>query len=347
MNEAPGEKSLSLEASPVRPINWLWISAFVSVVLLGVFVDSSYAPKSRRFLAKPLVIIGVAGSLLCLVFQKEKPKPGHPHQAGIILAVPADNMPFIMRCVGLFIVVTAFKASATGLAISGTIGFSLLLLLRVASGMPKGTRSWLGSSCRICDAGFGAYDFGATYGGDQRPITHCYRCGANRDASADEPLSPTAQAFLGGKVSEEGVGRELPMIGEPFPDDPLQFPWREQIIILVKLFVIVAIGLPLLLFFSVAALDGPYMPLRWLLIFVGIALFAVNFVIMNRRLRMPCPHCQTNLMDFAWGRDAPLLRGYALRKVNGRYVHLLVPRYCPFCGKNIDEPVQEEQLSGG
>ncbi len=333
MNETPDEKSPPQQSSSIRPLNWLWVSAFVSVVLLGLLLDQQFTPKHFHFLFKPLVIVGVACSLICLLFQKEKPKPGHPHQAGIALAMPGENLPLQMLAAGQFVAAIGFRVSAGGLAISGFIGFTLLLFFRSVYGVPKGTRSWLGSSCRICDAGFGAYDFGANHGGDKRPITHCYRCGANRDASIEEPLSLTAQAFLDGKISNHGGDVAcVPTIGEPYP-------WREQIIILVKLFVIVAIGLPLLLTFS-AGLDGPYASLRCFLIFVSIALFAIDFVVMTRKLRMPCPHCKTNVMDFAGNRHGPLKRGYALRKVNGHYVYLLIPRYCPFCGKNIDEPVE-------
>lgn len=331
-------------AAEKNPVNWYWVGAFVAMAQLGVLLESAISPESIRFLGNPLTSVGIWGAVLCVLFKKEKAKTGHPQQAGIVSAINATFTVAFLLLVGHIAVSLYFGSAITTLVLGGVV-FLVTLLFRLDYKPPVSTPAitpvanpvvgfpWLRKQCRICDTVLiDSLDFGFINDAEQRPITHCHHCGTNCEGPITQPLTPTAQEFIDGDKADLGFGSLL-VDSSQIPPDPLPFPYYEySSLIGPSILVIFAIT-----FRSATSMAGPYLSLQWLLGFAGIAwyIFASRSIFQN--VKSPCPHCQANLFTLAF-RSGTLRRVIRYRKKDGHYVLVAAPRYCPYCGNDIETP---------
>lgn len=328
------------KARPVpdmRSINWYWIAAFLSMALLGVLLDSAISPESMRSLGNPLTSVGIWGAVFCVLFLKEKAQPGHP-QTGMVLTINGRFAVVFLLLMGHIAVSFCFGSAITTLVL-GDVVFLVSLIFRCDYNTPVsgsvsgsvGGSPWFVKQCRICgELQINSYDLAFTNDPERHVVTHCHRCGTNCEGPITQPLTPTAQEILDGGKAEPGCG-SLIVAPSQIPPDPLPFPCYEYskligpIILLIFAFS----------FLSEHLIEGPYLVLKLLFVLSGITWFVLATRTISQTVKADCPHCQANL--FALARR--LRRSIRYRKKDGHYVLEAEPRYCPFCGKDIEEPV--------
>lgn len=336
----------SIEERPVAeksPVNWYWVGALFALALLGVMLDSKMSPENVRFIGNPLTCVGIWGAVLCVLFKREKAKPEHPHQAGIVLAIDARGVATFTLLMGHLASIFRFGFSAVVNVIIGAIVFLLVLLLRYEYGIPLGMRSWLGNRCRICGALLVYYyDLAITKDSGRPLATHCYFCGTNCEGPIEQPLTPTAQDVVDGKKVYREYGRSSVYI-EPskIPPDPIPFPYGEYFKQLPKMIGLIIAAVVAAPFVIVFLMGGPYLALKWILVLAGFAFFVFAGRSLFRKLKAPCPHCKANLFPLAYN-SVVLRRSLRYRQRDGNYVVEADPRYCPYCGKNIEEPTKND-----
>ncbi|MGV3606915.1 MAG: hypothetical protein ACO1RA_10950 [Planctomycetaceae bacterium] len=323
-----GEKS----DAEKRPIPWYWVSAFFALALLGVLLDSAISPEDIRFLGNPLTSIGLWGAVLCVLFKRENAKSGHPHQTQVVFEM--DTI-FIIPPIALLACVTSpfFPGSATLNLVLGAIIFSVILLFRHENNSTAEGSLWPRKECRTCGTILiGSQDLSFIKDPEQRAVTHCHHCGTNCEGPITQPLTPTAQEFIDGDKADLGFGSLL-VDSSQVPPDPLPFPYYEySSLIGPSILVIFAIT-----FRSVTSMPGPYPSLQWLLGFAGITWYVFASRSISQNVKSPCPHCQANLFTLAF-RSGTLRRVIRYRKKDGHYVVVAAPRYCPYCGHDIETP---------
>lgn len=338
MTVSTKEKLSSTEGPPV---NWHWVGALFALALLGVMLDSKMSPENVRFIGNPLTCVGTWGAVLCVLFMKEKAKPEHPHQAGIVLAIDARGVATFTLIIGHLASIFRFGFSAVVNLIIGAIVFLIVLLLRYESGIPLGMRSWLGKRCRICGALIiHSYDIAITKDPARPIVAHCHICGTNCDGPISQPLTATAQEFLDGNKANYRYDNRLPVESSNIPPNPVPFPYDDYFKRLSKVIGLIIAGIFTIPFFMMFLMGGPYLTLKWILVLFGMTLFVFAASALFGKPKAPCPHCQANLIDLAFGRG-PLGRGLRYRKHQGHYAAEAIPRYCPYCGKNIEEPAEK------
>lgn len=336
----PTEKKL--HSAKQAPVNWYWVGTLLFLALLGAFLDSKLSPENVRFIGNPLTCVGIWGAVLCLLFKKDRAKPVHPHQAGLVLAIDARVIALPTMFVGHLISMSRFGLSAPVNLFVGVIVFLLFLISRYLHGIPYGTKSWLGRRCQICGTIIiGSNDVVITKAPARPIVTHCHTCGTNCEGPIEQPLTPTAQEILNGNKAILEIDH-LPADSLKIQRDPIPFPYGEYFKILPALIGLILAGLLSVPFLMMFLMSGPYLTLKWLFVLCGMTLFVFIGSLISGKLKAPCPHCQANLIKLAFGRG-PLARSCRYRQKDGRYVLEVIPRYCPYCGKNIEEPVANPQ----
>jgi len=323
-------------------IPWYWVGAFFTLALLGVLLDSKLSPENVRFIGNPLTCVGIWGAVLCVLFRKDRAKPGHPHQAEETSKIDARiaALPLLMLMNFATSICLDFPTIVN--LVLGAIVFSFMLLFRREYYLPIGGSPSLGTHCRICGALLIYYfDLAITKGSQRRLATHCYFCGTNCEGPIEQPLTPTAQDVVDGKkVYREYGGSRVYIKPSKIPPDPIPFPYAEYFKELPKLIGLIIAAIFAAPFLIMFLMDGPYLALKWILVLFGMFLFVFVSRSLFSKLKAPCPHCKTDLFPLTYN-SAILRRSIHYRQKDGHYVAEADPRYCPYCGKNIEEPAEK------
>lgn len=334
MDDLPKETA----ASEKRPVNWYWVVAFLSVALLGILLESEVSPEHIRFLGNAITSVGMWGAILCVLFQRGKAKPGHPHQAGITLVIDGVIVGPFLLLLGL-LAASFFLGTAITTMLLGAGFFWTSLLFRLDGNNSFGGSSWFDKRCRTCgDLLINSYQFGIPKDPEGHPVTYCHRCGTNCEATTAQPLTPTAQEILDGNTADTGFGSLL-VASSQIPPDPLPYPYYESSRLIGPSILVIFMAT----FISQFLKEGPYENLILPAIIIGIAFCAFASRANSTGAKVPCPHCQADLFLLAFARGGSLRRNLRYRRKNGHYVVVADPRYCPYCGKNVEVPVANPQ----
>lgn len=183
--------------------------------------------------------------------------------------------------------------------------------------------------CRICDV---TLDFPFA-----KPARYCCFCGTNRDGPLRDPLTPIAQEYLSGKQIDDG----FMVTTHSFPDAPPDPLRRHPFKTIVGQFVV------LISFLAIDALLPPIVyenaALHFATMFGVLSLLIAALIAYQRRYAVvPCPHCREDLQQWYPSRGLtddrrnPLVRLFRYVLQNGKYIKMLFPRYCPYCGNDIE-----------
>lgn len=320
-------------------IPWYWVGAFFGLALLGVLLDSKLLPEHVRFIGNPLTCVGIWGAVLCVLFKKDKGKPGHPHQAGIVLAIDERVIVFFLFLFWHSINLIGYDFSAKANLIFGTLVFLLVALSRPEYRILRKGQSWLGKRCPVCDTLLVYYcDVPITRKPGWSIATYCYHCGTNCEGPIEKPLTPTAQENLGGNKAELVHDRISVEISTSSPDPlPYPFTWGwffMRLPILIGLFTMAFFAM---LFAAIFLASGPYLVLKWLFVLLGITVLAFAIMVLAAPVKTPCPHCKIDLLNLAF-YNGFLGRKYRYQWQGGRGVSWGILRYCPYCGKCLETP---------
>jgi len=170
-----------------------------------------------------------------------------------------------------------------------------------------------------------------------KPARYCCNCGTNRDGPLRDPLTPIAQEFLSGKTIDDGFLVTTHSFPDAPPDPLRRHPFKKivgQFVVLISFLAIDAL-LPPIVYENAA--------LHFATMFGVLALLIGALVLYLRRYAVvPCPHCREDLQQWYPSRGLtddrrnPLVRLFRYVLQNGKYIKMLFPRHCPYCGNDIE-----------
>ncbi len=185
--------------------------------------------------------------------------------------------------------------------------------------------------------------------GGTKPLTHCPCCGYRLGKFDGDEEQTKAMLDACSKDAAYFKQHRLLLLFPPanLPPDPFQFSvgnWWYRCSVYAGALLIAA-GL----IYGLSWFDrfGPVVDSTVVFITAVIVFFVGRYLLTLAKI--PCPHCKGNLGTmYVRNRGRwinPLMRNFIHRVKDGQVKLKVMPRHCPFCGKDIDEPVigAEEQ----
>lgn len=185
--------------------------------------------------------------------------------------------------------------------------------------------------CRICHDPLDCYF--------AKPARYCCNCGTNRDGPLRDPLTPIAQEFLSGKPIDKGFMVTTHSFPDAPPDPLRRHPYKKfvgQFVVLISFLAIDAL-LPPIVYENAA--------LHFATMFGVLSLLIAALIAYQRRYAVvPCPHCREDLQQWYPSngliddRHVRLARRFRYVLQSEKYIKTLFPRYCPYCGSDVETP---------